>query len=166
MPIEGLYVDQDNASNKYRYHNPVPKFMMGINSSVRYRNFDFYFSGRLNIDNYVYNNRASGTTYSGLYVNQFFNNTSGYIYESEFVNPQYWSDMYVENASFFKMDNMSLGYNTDLMQSKLKARFSLTAQNAFMITNYGGLDPEVDGGIDNNIYPRPRTFVVGINLTY
>jgi iron complex outermembrane receptor protein len=65
------------------------------------------------------------------------------------------------------MDNISLGYNFDeLLDNKLKARLSLTVQNAFVITKYEGLDPELDGGIDNNIYPRPRTFLIGVNLTF
>ena len=72
-----------------------------------------------------------------------------------------------ENASFFKMDNISLGYNVNPMAAgKLKARVSFTLQNAFFITKYNGLDPEVNGGIDTNLYPRPRVFMLGVNLTY
>ena len=180
MPIEGLYVDRtgdggnvsSNGRNKYHHHSPNPDYLIGVNSSFRYQNFDFSFSGRLSVGNYVYNNRASGTTYSALYINTgYFNNISPYIRNTEFINPQYWSDIYVEDASFFKMDNISLGYSLDrLAGERLKLRFSFTVQNAFTITDYTGIDPEVnDGfnpGIDNNIYPRSRNFIVGINLTY
>ena len=85
------------------------------------------------------------------------------VNNAKFTNTQYFSDFYVENASFFKMDNISLGYN---FVKALKARISLTVQNAFTITKYKGLDPEVDGGIDNNFYPRPRVYVLGVNLTF
>jgi TonB-dependent starch-binding outer membrane protein SusC len=180
MPVEGLYVDRSgeggsvtsNSKNKYHYFSPNPKFLMGLFANLRYKQFDFYMAGRASIDNYVYNNRASNTATSFLYNNLgsgtgFFNNAASYIYDTEFVSAQYWSDIFVENASFFKMDNISLGYNVNsLGTDKLKARFSFTVQNVFTITDYSGIDPEVDGGIDNNIYPRPRTFVLGVNLTY
>src|SRR5690606_13106418 len=118
LPIEGLYVDRtgnggsvaSNNLNKYHFNSPVPDVLMGVNSNVRYKNFDLYFSGRLSLGNYVYNNRAASATYSGIYVNTgYFNNLASYINDTQFVQPQYWSDIYVEDASFFKMDNISLG---------------------------------------------------------
>ncbi|MFZ2907443.1 MAG: TonB-dependent receptor [Cyclobacteriaceae bacterium] len=175
-PLEGLYVDRSgqggsvsaNNLNKYLYHSPAPDILFGINSSVRYKDFDFSFSGRLSVGNYVYNNGASNSTYNGLYVaSGFFSNLRESVKDNDFVAPQYWSDYFVENASFFKMDNMSLGYNfNQLLDQKLKARVSFTVQNAFTVTDYSGIDPEVAGGIDNNIYPRPRVFLFGLNLTY
>ena len=172
MPIEGLYVDRtgnggtvtSNNLNKYHYKKPAPDVTMGINSRVAYKQFDFSFSGRANIGNYVYNNVASGALYSTVYNQSgFFNNIPRQSENAKFTNTQYFSDFYIENASFFKMDNMSAGYN---FENFLKARLSLTVQNAFTITKYKGLDPEVDGGIDNNFYPRPRVFVLGVNLTF
>jgi TonB-linked SusC/RagA family outer membrane protein len=179
-PIEGLYANRSgmsgsvtsNLKNKYHYYSPYAKYLAGINSTVRYGNFDLYVSGRLSVGNHAYNNRASASTYKGVYVNTgFFNNVASYINDTGFYDTQYWSSYYVENASFFKMDNISFGYNASkLFSEKVKARMSLTVQNAFVITKYSGIDPEVnDGtnpGIDNNIYPRPRTFVLGINLTF
>lgn len=175
-PIEGLYVDRSgeggnvtgNNRNKYTYHSPAPRILMGLNTRLNYKAFDFSFSGRLSIDNYVYNNGASGSHYNGLYVaSGFLNNLRESVKDNNFVNAQYFSDYFVENASFFKMDNISLGYNFDqLLDQKLKARISFTVQNAFTITDYTGLDPEVANGIDNNLYPRPRIFLVGLNLTY
>lgn len=188
IPIEGLYVDRtgsggsvaSNNLNKYHYHSPAPKVLMGLNSSLRYKQIDFSFSGRFSIDNYVYNNVLSGNTYSSIYVQSgFFGNVLKDLGSVQFSNPQYWSDHFVENASFFKMDNMSIGYNFDqLFSEKLRARLSFTVQNAFIVTDYSGIDPEVNNtslqngivasnpGIDNNIYPRPRVFLVGVSLTY
>jgi iron complex outermembrane receptor protein len=172
MPIEGLYVDRtgtggtvtSNNLNKYHYKKPDPDYTLGISSRLSYKQFDFSFSGRANVGNYVYNNVASGALYSTVYNQSgFFNNLPKQINDAKFTNTQYFSDFYVENASFFKMDNMSVGYNFD---QYIKTRFSFTVQNVFTITKYKGLDPEVNGGIDNNFYPRPRVFVLGVNLTF
>jgi iron complex outermembrane receptor protein len=125
-------------------------------------------AGRISYGNYVYNNIFSDRAlYQSLYNQSgFINNLPTAVNETQFANPQYFSSHYIENASFFRMDNMSLGYNVnEFFTEKLKARFSLTVQNAFTVTNYSGLDPEVTGGIDNNIYPRPRVFLFGFNLT-
>jgi iron complex outermembrane receptor protein len=95
----------------------------------------------------------------------FLNNVPTSIEETGFSTPQYLSSYYVENASFFKMDYISAGYSFNNLE-KLKARVGVTVNNAFFITDYKGLDPEVNGGIDNNIYPRPRVFMLSLNLTY
>ena len=172
MPIEGMYVDRtgnggtvtSNNLNKYHYKKPAPDVTLGINSRFAYKQFDFSFSGRANIGNYVYNNVASSALYSTVYNQSgFYNNIPKQSNNAKFTNTQYFSDFYIENASFFKMDNMSVGYN---FEKTLKARLSFTVQNVFTITKYKGLDPEVDGGIDNNFYPRPRVFVLGVNLTF
>ena len=175
-PVEGLYVDKTglggditaNENNKYRYHSPMPDFLFGINSRVKYRDFDFSFSGRLSIGNYVYNSVLTGANYSNFYYStRYFNNLPSNVRKSDFMNLQIFSDYYVENASFFKMDNISAGYTVnEFFTDKLKARFSFTVQNAFIVTKYRGIDPEVGNGIDNNIYPRPRVFMLGFNLTY
>jgi TonB-dependent starch-binding outer membrane protein SusC len=185
-PVEGLYVDKTglggdvtaNENNKFRYQKPQADYLIGINSRVNYGNWDFYFSGRASIGNYVYNNVHTGANYSNFYYTTgYFNNLPGAVNDSKFQNLQSFSDYYLENASFFKMDNISLGYNVkQLFSEKLKARFSFTVQNAFFITDYKGLDPEVNNvntaantassGIDNNIYPRARIFMLGVNLSY
>jgi iron complex outermembrane receptor protein len=176
-PIEGLYVDRtgnggnvvSNQLNKFHYKQPAPIVLLGFTSTLSYKNFDFFMAGRVSLGNYVYNNGASNTFYQAAFNNNTstFNNLRTFIYDTGFGTAQYWSSHYVENGSFFKMDNMSLGYNvTELFNQKLKARFSFTVQNAFMVTNYSGIDPEIANGIDNNIYPRPRVFLVGVNLTY
>ncbi|MBI1769377.1 MAG: TonB-dependent receptor [Bacteroidetes bacterium] len=176
-PIEGLYVDKTGKggditatnADKFRYFKPQPDFLMGINSRVTYKKWDFYMSGRFSFGNYVYNNNQSSKAFYSALYNQagFFNNLPTGITDTKFVKPQYYSSYYVQNASFFKMDNLSVGYNFDqLFTQKLKARLSLTVQNAFFVTKYKGIDPEVDGGIDNNIYPRPRTYLLGLNVTF
>lgn len=185
MPIEGLYVDKTgeggvvsgNELNKYYRTNPAPEYLIGVSSKVNYKGFDFSFSGRLNIGNYVYNNNASS---KGLYQNLY--NQAGYtaniltaVEETQFTNAQYWSDIYLEDASFFRMDNITLGYSFDkILTEKLNGRVSFTVQNAFVITDYSGLDPEINSGsklgpnvgIDNSIYPRPRTYMLGLNLNF
>jgi iron complex outermembrane receptor protein len=176
-PIEGLYVDKTgqggditaNNSNKFHYYKPQPDFLMGLNSRVNYKNWDFYFSGRFSFGNYVYNNNQSSKAFYTSMYNQagFFNNLPTAISETNFIKPQYYSSIYMENASFFKMDNISLGYSfPQPIAQKLKTRLSFTVQNAFFITKYKGLDPEVDGGIDNNIYPRPRTYLLALNVSF
>jgi TonB-dependent starch-binding outer membrane protein SusC len=180
MPIEGLYVDRVgdggstlNENNKYRYKKPAANVLMGINTQLNYKKFDFSFSGRLSLGNYVFNNNlASRAFYTNIYRLNFFSNLPQAINDTQFLNNQRYSDYYVQDASFFKMDNMSLGYSFDkVFTDKVKARLSLTVQNAFVITEYDGIDPEVfDGtdkfGIDNNIYPRPRTFLLGLNVNF
>jgi hypothetical protein len=175
-PIEGLYVDRTglggtvtaNENNKYRFHKPQPDYLMGINTRLNYKHWDFYMSGRVSLGNHVYNNNAANANYSNLYYSTgFFNNLPRYVYDTQFSTLQSFSDYYVQNASFFKMDNISLGYSlNEMFAQKLKARVSFTVQNVFFITKYKGIDPEVNGGIDNNLYPRPRVFMLGLNLSY
>ncbi|MEX2234042.1 MAG: TonB-dependent receptor [Cyclobacteriaceae bacterium] len=174
-PIEGLYVDRSglggsvvgNSLNKYHHKRPAPDYLLGFNSRLNYKKFDFSFSSRLSIGNYVYNNVESGRAfYNAVYSQLHFRNIPNNVTDTEFVNQQQYSDYYVHNASFFKMDNLSAGYSFDEFSEKVKARLSFTVQNAFVITKYKGIDPEVNGGIDNNIYPRPRTLLLGLNVTF
>ena len=175
MPIEGLYVDKTgeggvvsgNNANKYYLGNPSPDYQVGISSYFTYGKFDFSFSGRMKFGNWVYNNIASQRAiYQEIY------NQSGYaaniltaVNKTRFQTAQFWSDFYLENGSFFRMDNITLGYSFDrIFTDKLNGRVNFTVQNAFLITDYSGLDPEIENGIDDNFYPRPRTFLFGVNL--
>jgi iron complex outermembrane receptor protein len=175
-PVDNLYVDRNGdgtvtsqgQSDKYRIHSPAPDWTMGFNSMFRYKKFDFSFNGRISIGNYVYNNVQSGTAYADLYtsVGSLWNKNS-VLLKTKFANPQYWSDYFLENASFLRMDNMTFGYNFGkFAQGVGNLRVFLNAQNLFVITKYSGLDPEIFGGIDGNIYPRPRTFMFGVNLDF
>jgi iron complex outermembrane receptor protein len=176
-PIEGLYVDKSgqggnvagNELNKYYLKSPDPTYLVGISSKINVESFDLSFSGRLSIDNYVYNNNASNRAlYQQLYNQSgFLSNILTDVKKTGFMTAQYWSSFYLENASFFRMDYISLGYNfTSFFGSNASGRIGLTAQNVFVITKYSGLDPEVANGIDNNIYPRPRTYMMTLSLNY
>ena len=173
-PIEGLYVDEsgeggvvngDNA-DKYIYHNPVADWLFGLSGRFEYKNFDLSASARASIDNYVYNQVAAGASYDQMQQIGYWKNFTRALAETNFVKRQFTSDYFVENASFLKLDNVSAGYRFDNLFGAVGARVSATVQNALIFTKYSGLDPEVSGGIDNNFYPRPRTFMLGMGLTF
>ncbi|MCA1756334.1 MAG: SusC/RagA family TonB-linked outer membrane protein [Bacteroidales bacterium] len=127
------------------------------------------FSGRASIGNYIYDNMESTRgTYNNLYNSVgYLNNVTPSIYETGFENSRYWSDYYMHNGSWFRMDNISLGYTFgDIIPQVSSLRVYGTIQNAFIITKYKGLDPEVFSGIDNNIYPRPRNFIFGVSVQF
>jgi iron complex outermembrane receptor protein len=173
-PIEGVYVDLSgeggtvNGDNddKYIYHDPVADVLMGLSASFSYKNWDASFSSRASIGNYVYNQVAAGSSYDQMYQIGYWKNMPTYLSETQFVKRQFTSDHFVSNASFFKMDNISVGYTHRKEGKKFTPRVSFTVQNVFTITDYEGLDPEVSGGIDNNFYPRPRTYMLGIGFAY
>jgi TonB-dependent starch-binding outer membrane protein SusC len=174
-PIEGLYVDLNNDgvindNDLYRYKQSAPDVQMGISSSLTYKHFDFSFAGHISLGNYVYNNVSSSKgTYLDVY-NSGLNYTSNTLVsanETKYTSAQYFSDYYVENASFFRMDNISVGYKFyKLIDNHLDMHIGLVVQNAFVITKYSGLDPEVFSGIDNNFYPRPRVFMLGLSVNF
>ncbi len=174
-PIEGLYEDISGAGgtvsgdneDKYIFKQPAPDFLLGFSMRFAYKNFDLSASSRASIGNYVYNAVAAGSSYDQMYQIGYWKNFPRLLNDTHFVKRQFSSDYFVENASFFKLDNLSVGYNVENITDKLSAYISLTAQNIWTITNYTGLDPEVeDNGIDNNFYPRPQVFMLGINLTF
>jgi TonB-dependent starch-binding outer membrane protein SusC len=170
-PIEGLYVDRNGdgsitSDDKYICHSPAPKVYMGFSSIFRYKDFDFNFNGRINLGNYVYNNVASNYgAYSGMANTAYLSNRVKSLEKTQFENPQYFSDYYMENGSFLKLDNISVGYSFKNLFNMMDVRASITAQNLITITKYSGLDPEVFDGIDNNLYPRPRIFMLGLSVT-
>ncbi len=174
-PVEGMYVDLsgqggtvngDNA-DKYIYHSPTPDWLLGFSLRFDYGNFDFSASSRASIGNYVYNQIAAGASYDQMYQIGYWKNFPKYLSDTRFVKRQFTSDYFVENASFWKLDNISAGYRFEnLFSSKMNARISFTVQDALTATKYRGIDPEVPGGIDNNFYPRPRVYMLGLSLTY
>ncbi|MBD0403419.1 TonB-dependent receptor [Flammeovirga sp. EKP202] len=171
-PIEGAYVDRNgdgniDANDKYIAGDPNPDYYIGINSRITYKNWDFSFSGRYAGGHQVYNNVNSNQSLNNMTVSGFNRNLTTDILNTYFQDYQFQSDYYIEDASFFRLDNIMVGYNfNNIKGGKINARVYGTVNNAFVITKYSGLDPEISGGIDNNIYPRPRTFLLGVNLGF
>ncbi|MDO6855110.1 SusC/RagA family TonB-linked outer membrane protein [Cellulophaga lytica] len=177
-PLEGVYVDMDgdgvsggssDTGDLYVKENPSADYLLGFSSYTNYKNWDLNFTMRASIGNYVYNNVASSTGNEfGLNSLSSNRNVSTSILDTEFKNNQLLSDYYIQDASFLKMDNVTLGYNfkNAFKDDKVSLRIQTTVQNVFTITNYDGIDPEISGGIDNNFYPRPRTFLLGLNLKF
>src|SRR5450631_661375 len=178
MPTEGLYVDRNrdgiissppSSPDAYHYKSPFAPVYMGFSTSVTYNNWTLSTVLRANIDNYVYNNVAANLAVqrSILNPNNFISNTLTSYSNTNFINNQYFSDYYVENASFLKMDNLMLNYNfVTVMNNKVRLNVSAGCQNVFTITNYTGIDPEIYVFIDNNIYPKPRTYTLGVSLIF
>lgn len=178
MPSEGIYVDRNrdgvissppSSPDAYHYKSPFAPVIMGFSTSVSYLNWSLGTVLRANIGNYVYNNVAANLAVqrSILNPNNFISNTLTSYSKTNFINNQYFSDYYVENGSFLKMDNLTLNYNFGtIMNNKVRLNISASCQNVFTITNYTGIDPEIYGGIDNNIYPKPRTYTLGVNLGF
>ena len=177
-PIEGEYVDRDgngkvDPNDRYFYHKPTADVTLGFNTTLSYKNWTLAASGHGSIGNWVYNNVASDNEMLGdLWINNFGSNRMNSAAWSDFDKAQYLSDYYVRDASFFKIDNITLGYTfPSLVKSaKLDRSFALnifaTVQNVCTFTNYDGLDPEVFGGIDGNLYPRPRTYILGLKFNF
>ncbi len=172
--IEGVYVDTNgdgisNLSDAYRYQSPAAKVFLGLNSQMTYQDWSFGFVMRANLGNYVYNNlKASNSAVVNLIgANGFLGNISSDYFNTGFAKNQFFSDYYIENASFLRMENVTVGYNfKQVFGSKINMRLNATAQNVFTVTKYTGLNPEVSGGIDNNIYPTPRTYSLALNIGF
>ena len=172
-PIEGAYADLNNdgeinESDLYRYHSPAPKYIMGLSTSLRYKQLTLGMSFRANIDNYVYNGMgmSTGAWETVSYNNSQLNNLNASFLKTGFKTRQYLSDYYVENASFLKLDNLSLSYNVGKINKWASLTVSAMVQNVFTITGYSGTDPEVPNGMDNSFYPRPRTYSVSLGLQF
>ncbi len=176
-PISGVYVDRNNdgqinADDKYLGHHADADFTFGFNTSFSYKNFTAALSGHASIGNWVYNNVASDTEMlADLWTNQFVSNRVSSATNSMFSQAQYLSDYYLHDASFLKLDNFTIGYTFPKLFNVATDRpFSLnifgTVQNICTLTKYSGIDPEIYGGIDGTVYPRPRTFVGGIKINF
>ncbi|QTV06974.1 SusC/RagA family TonB-linked outer membrane protein [Faecalibacter bovis] len=176
-PIEGAYVDINedgiiNDKDRYIHKDPYADITMGFNTYFRYKNWDLAASARANIGNYVYNNTASAKGYSRKATGNgqnYLSNVHRDFYNTGFVNiteSNLLSDHYIEDASFLRIDNITLGYNLNEPIKGMNVRLYGAVQNVAVFTDYSGIDPEIFGGIDNNVYPRPRTFVFGLNVKF
>jgi len=174
-PIEGVYVDRNNDGvinneDKYLYKDPYADVLMGLSSTFSYKNFDISIASRASIGNYMYDNVASSKSIPANLTNRpFLTNLHKDYYNSgfqEFTETNFLSDYYVKDASFLKIDYINIGYRFPKFYKDMNIRFYTGLQNVATITDYEGIDPEIAGGIDNNFYPRPRTFNFGFSLDF
>ena len=176
-PLDGAFADLNgdgivNENDRYLYKNADPDAVFGFSSNMNYKNFDFSFFLRASIGNRILNQVNATRAYSDYAVNNdgqlanipnSFNNT-GFAVPTGLIA---LSDIYVENGSFLRMDNITLGYTfPEWLEGKASLRLFTGIQNAFIITEYSGLDPEINGGLDNTIYPRQRQILFGANLKF
>ena len=166
-PLEGVYVDRNHDGqitddDRYIYYKPDADVNIGLNTELSYKKWTLSASLRSSLGNYVYNNVASNTEMKAdMWTNNFICNRVSTAPYSNFAQAQYRSDYYVQNASYLKLDKVTLAYNIAPW-----VRVNFTAQNIFTITNYDGVDPEVGNGIDNNMYPRSRNFILGASFNF
>jgi TonB-linked SusC/RagA family outer membrane protein len=184
-PLEGVYADRNgdgtiNSADRYRYKTARPNWILGGGANATYGGFNLAFTLRANLGNYVYNNVRANSFYDAS-TNNFLVNRNREVLNSNFTSAQYFSDYFMENASFLRMQNATIGYSFgELLKKGTNLGLSFAVQNVFVITNYKGIDPEIISiptpsttgvaqptvGIDQTIYPRPRTFTVGLNLGF
>ena len=161
-----------NDNDRYFYHSPAADITMGFASKLIYKDFDFGFTLRASLGNYVYNDvaaRSANVSDVGVFSSGFFSNKPTSALETNFKGNTNWyfSDYYVQNASFVRCDNITLGYSfKSIFKGISGGRIYATVQNPIVITKYKGLDPEISGGIDNKIYPRPMISLVGLSLNF
>ena len=158
-----------NERDRYRYKSPAPKALLGFSSNLSYGHASMAFTVRSNVGNYVYNNvEADRSAYSSLYpALPFLLNGVPATYTSQFQQPQLNSDFYIRDASFVKLENITLGYDfRSLVQSASTLQLTLAAQNVLVLTKYTGINPEIFNGIDSNFYPLPRTLTLGVTVGF
>ncbi|HVG13616.1 MAG TPA: TonB-dependent receptor [Chitinophagaceae bacterium] len=173
-PLEGVFVDRNsdgtiNQDDFFKSKRADPSVFLGFSSQLTYKKFTAGFVLRGSFDNYVYNNNYSQTgILNQITGNAVLYNASRNYLDTRFIGNslELLSDYYIENASFLKMDNVSIGYNVGKLRGITNLRLSANIQNVFVITKYKGLDPEVSNGVDNNLYPRPRIFGLGVNANF
>lgn len=172
--MEGQFVDRNrdsviNDNDKYRYKNPSPLFTFGLTSSLSIGHFNLSFAGRANFGNYVYNNVQTDMGYlNRLYATtNYLSNVNQSAVDLNVVDQGKltFSDHFVTNAAFLRFDHITAGYSFDKLIGNYLNVY-LTVQNPFVVTKYKGLDPEIGNGIDNSVYPRPRTYVLGLNVNF
>lgn len=177
-PLDGVYIDRNKdgiitAEDKYRFHKPAADVFYGFNTSLTYKNWDMAMNWRGSWGNFNYNNVDSN---NGSYQNVLLRETDlsngvENLLETGFTTQdtkRYESDYYIQDASFVRLDNVSIGYTFNQKENAAASLIKLTlaAQNVLLFTDYSGLDPEISGGIDNNLYPRPITFTLGLNVNF
>jgi len=172
-PTEELFEDLNrdgliNTSDLFVFKSSDPKMFYGFSTSINYKKWNAGFNMRASTGNYVFNNVATNGAISKFLFSSYLANQSSDVLNTNFQGTGnfYQSNYYVQNASFLKMDNINIGYNVGKLNRNITMRLNAGVQNVFTITKYQGLDPELSGGIDNNQYPRPRTFILGVGLDF
>lgn len=172
-PLEGQYVQPDGSvsSTETRYatdKSALPSSYLGFNTRFSWKNWDLSLSGHGSFGNYVYNYVAADQYVQSVYSDQgSFSNILRSTRDKGFQQQQLYSDIWLENGSFFRFDNITLGYTFDrLWNDSSRLRLTFSVSNIATITGYSGLDPELTDGIDREVYPRPRAYTLGVNLTF
>ncbi len=172
-PIENLYEDFNrdgilNSSDLYIFKSSIPKMFYGFNTNLTYKEWSAGFNMRASTGNYLFNNVATNGAISKFLFSSHLSNQSSNVLNTNFqgTGDFYQSNYYVQNASFLRMDYLTIGYNVGRLKNDINLRLNAGVQNVFVITKYKGLDPELNGGIDDNQYPRPRTFIIGLALDF
>jgi len=175
IPIEGVYVDRNgddiiNDDDRYIKEDPFADIIMGFTETIKWKSWDLTATARASLGNYAYNNVASNSVLNQAWNSfEILNNIHSDYLSTGFENlteNSLLSDHYIQEASFFKIDNITLGYTIPDFLGECNLRIYGSLQNVTTFTNYDGIDPEIYGGIDNNFYPRPRTGVFGINIDF
>ena len=184
-PVQNAVVDRNKdgkitSEDKYlavtadgKAIKPAPDFYYGISFKATYKKWDFGFNGHGSVGNWLYNDSFSFNSTTAIntnyaYVANYSRNVLRTGFRETNTNEQYMSDLFLENASFFRLDDINLGYNFKFQKSKLRMRLALSAQNVFVITGYSGVDPEAtgEGGIDSSMWPRPRVYSLRASITF
>ena len=170
--LDGVYVDRNgdgkiNENDRYYYKSVNPDLTLGFSSRLNYKKWDFSFALRAVIGNYVYNNSVSNSAQQNLATNEYLQNMTVLGSENNFKTIQLYSDMFVENASFLRLDNINLGYNFgDVFGPGSNLKVYTLLQNVFVLSKYNGVDPEIFGNVDNGYYQRPHVYSVGLNFQF
>ena len=174
-PLEGVFVDRNgdgqiSEDDLYFYKSPAAPYTAGLSSRVQYKSWDLGFGMRASFDNYVYWDKGAGFSNIAKRYDDSFNYLQNVIPQAVkngwTTYDKVVTDYYVRNASFLKCDNITLGYSFKSFDDLLNTRVYVSATNVFTITKYDGIDPEVAGGIDGGIYPRPFTLLFGVNFNF
>jgi TonB-dependent starch-binding outer membrane protein SusC len=176
-PLDGRFIDRNNDGkvddkDKYRYKKPASDIFYGFYTNLTYKKWDMSMSWRGSWGNYIYNNVDSqyGWKNQVLIRETDLSNGVSNLLETKFESTdikRYLSDYYIQDASFIRLDNLTLGYNFEnFLNSKVDAKLSIGGQNLLLFSKYKGIDPEISGGIDNNLYPRPKVYTLGLNINF
>jgi TonB-dependent starch-binding outer membrane protein SusC len=175
QPIEGAYADLNgdgiiSGEDRYVYKNPDPDATFGFASNMTYKNWDFSFNMRASVGNRIFNGVNAGNAQLNLLRNGVLGNIPSSVTSTGFTTTAdvVLSDIFIENGSYLRMDNITLGYTfQNWLEGKAQVRLFTGLQNAFIITEYSGLDPEItNNGRDQTIYPRQRQFLFGVNVNF